>query len=124
MADMTTSNRSWLAIASFVISLFALCTLPLPLIPSSFLGILGSVLGGIALWRIRRNGGENRDRLFAMGGIVMGIVPLISFCITVTLLAREIPRLITLLSTEISQLSAFLSREIPRFLALLSNLFR
>jgi hypothetical protein len=121
---LRTTDRSWLAIVSFVISLFALCTLPLPLIPSSFLGILGSVLGGIALWRIQRNGRENRDRLFAIGGIVMGIVPFISFCIMMTLLAREIPRLITLLSTWISQLSAFLSREIPRIPALLSNLFR
>jgi hypothetical protein len=124
VADLKPTNHSLLAIISFVISLFALCTLPLPLIPSSFLGILGSVLGGIALWRIQRNGGENRDRLFAIGGIVMGIVPFISFCITMTLLAREIPRLITLLSTWISQLSAFLSREIPRIPALLSNLFR
>ena len=71
-----------LAIASFSISLFTLCTLPLPLIPSSLLGILGFVLGGIALWRIQRFGGMNRDRLFAIGGIVLGIVPIISFCIT------------------------------------------
>jgi hypothetical protein len=117
-------NRSWLAIVSFSISLFTLCTLPLPLIPSSLLGILGFVLGGIALWRIQRYGGTYRDRLFAIGGIVMGIIPIISFCITTILLVREIPRWIALLSEKVSQLIDYLSGEIPRWAALLSNLFR
>jgi hypothetical protein len=117
-------RRSWLAIASFSISLITLCTLPLPLIPSSLLGILGSILGGIALWRIQRNGGVNRDRLFAIGGILMGIVPIISFCTTTILLVREIPRWTALLSAKISQVTLYLSGEIPRWEALLSNLFR
>jgi len=118
------SPRSWLAIASFSISLFTLCTLPLPLIPSSLLGILGFVLGGIALWKIQRYGGTNRDRLFAIGGVIMGIVPIISFCITTILLAREIPRWAALLSAKVSQVMVYLSSEIPRWMALLSNLFR
>jgi hypothetical protein len=124
MADVTASYRSWLAIASFSISLFTLCTLPLPLIPSSLLGILGCVLGGIALWRIQRFGGANRDRLLAIGGMVLGFVPIISFCITTILLAREIPRWLALLSAEVSRAMVTLSDEVPRWLALLSNLFR
>jgi hypothetical protein len=113
-----------LAIASFAISLFTLCTLPLPLIPSSLLGILGFVMGGFALWRIQQDGGTNRDRLFAIGGIVLGVVPIISFCITMILLAREIPRWTALLSAKTSQMMVYLSVEIPRWAALLSNLFR
>ena len=124
MVERTDPPRSWLAIASFSISLFTLCTLPLPLIPSSLLGILGFVLGGIALWRIQRFGGTNRDRLFASGGVVLGIVPIISFCITTILLAREIPRWVALLSAEVTQMLDSLPGEITRWAALLSNLFR
>jgi hypothetical protein len=124
ITHQTNPRRSWLAIASFSISIFTLCTLPLPLIPSSLLGILGFVLGGIALWRIQRFGGTNRDRLFAIGGILMGIVPIVSFCITTILLAREIPRWTGILSDKVSQLIVYLSGEIPRWAALLSNLFR
>jgi hypothetical protein len=124
VTEISPPTRSWLAISSFSISLFTLCTLPLPLIPSSLLGILGFVLGGIALWRIQRYGGTNRDRLFAIGGVIMGIVPIISFCITTILLAREIPRWAALLSAKVSQVMDYLSSEIPRWMALLSNLFR
>jgi len=122
--ENVTPSRSWLAIASFVISLFTLCTLPLPLIPSSLLGILGSVLGGIALWKINRSRGRNSDRLFAIGGIVMGVVPVISFCITLTIFVREIPRLITAASRVVTNVTSYLSMEIPKLAALLSNLFR
>jgi uncharacterized membrane protein len=124
ITNQTTPSRSWLAIASITISLFTLCTLPLPLIPSSLLGILGFVLGGIALYRIQRFGGVNRDRLLAIGGMILGIVPIISFCVTVFLLAREIPQWATLLIVKVSQVIAFLSDEITRWVALLPNLFR
>ena len=124
VTEISPPTRSWYAIASFSISLFTLCTLPLPLIPSSLLGILGFVLGGIALWKIQRYGGTNRDRLFAIGGVVMGIVPIISFCITTILLAREIPRWAALLSVKASQVMISLSSEIPRWMGLLPNLFR
>jgi hypothetical protein len=117
-------NRSWLAIASFIISLLALCTLPLPLIPSTLLGILGVFLGGIALWRMRRLGEVNRDHLFAFGGIIIGIVPLVSLCITAIILVREIPHWLDFLSNRYSQLTTILSNEIPKWVALLSNLFR
>ena len=94
------------------------------MIPSSLIGILGVGLGGMALWRIQRSSGTNRDRLFAVGGILMGIVPIISFCITTVLLAREIPRWAALLSAKVSQVVVYLSAEIPRLMTLLSNLFR
>lgn len=121
---MTNPKRSWLAIASFILSLLALCTLPLPLIPSTLLGGIGILLGGVALWRIQKKGGTNRDRLFAIAGIVIGLLPIISLCATLTLLAREIPRLLTFIPRAISDLTSYLSREIPKLVALLSNLFR
>jgi uncharacterized membrane protein len=124
MNENVTPSHSWLAVTSFIISLLALCTLPLPLIPSDLLGGVGLVLGIIALRRIQKKGGTNRDRFIALAGIGLGILPVISFCITVTFLAREIPRLAVLLSEKIAQLIIFLSREIPRLTALLSNLFR
>jgi hypothetical protein len=88
------------------------------------LGIIGFVSGGIALWRIHRFGGTNRDRLFAIGGVALGVIPIVSFCITTILLAREIPHWVALLSSEVSQMWHSLSDVIPRWVALLSNLFR
>jgi hypothetical protein len=117
-------KRSWFAIASVLLSLFALCTLPLPLIPSTLLGVIGMVLGGVALWRINKKGGTNRDRFFAFGGISLGLLPVISLCVTLTFLAREIPRLAAFAPQAISKITSYLSLEIPKMVALLSNLFR
>lgn len=124
VTENSSPPRSWLAFASFSLSLFTLCTLPLPLIPSSLFGILGFVLGVIALWRIQRFGGVNRDRFFAIGGMTLGFVPIISFCVTAVFLAREIPQWIALLSAKVSPVMVSLSGEITRWVALLSNLFR
>jgi hypothetical protein len=124
MTTQSSPKHSWLAIASVILSLFALCTLPLPLIPSTLLGLIGMLLGGLALGRIHKKGGTNRDRLFAIAGIALGVVPIISFCITITLFVREIPRLIDFASREISNVTTYLSVEIPKLAALLSNLFR
>jgi lipopolysaccharide export LptBFGC system permease protein LptF len=98
MIEQSNPNRVWLATASFILSLLGLCTLPLPLISSTLLGVIGSLLGGVALWRIQKNGGTNRDRLFAIAGIIMGLLPIFSLCITLTILVREIPRVAGLLS--------------------------
>jgi hypothetical protein len=117
-------KRSWFAIASVLLSLFALCTLPLPLIPSTLLGVIGMVLGGVALWRINKKGGTNRDRFFAFAGIGLGLLPVISLCFTLTFLAREIPRWAAFAPQAISKITSYLSLEIPKVVALLSNLFR
>jgi hypothetical protein len=124
MNTQSPPSRSWLAIASVLISLFALCTLPLPLIPSTLLGMIGMMLGGVALWRINKKGGTNRDRFFALAGIGLGLLPIISLCVTLTFLAREIPRWAASASQEISNVTSYLSREIPKLVALLSNRFR
>ena len=94
------------------------------MVPSSLLGILAMILGVIALWSIRRHGGENRDRFFAIGGIVIGFVPIISLCITTVLIIREIPRWVEFLSGKWFEFVAFISLESHRLLVLLSNLFR
>jgi len=98
MTEATLPRRSWLALTSFILSLVALCTIPLPVIPSTLLGIVGLLLGLAALWRIRKKGGANRDRFLAFGGIVLGFLPVISLCITLTFLAHEFPRWVALLS--------------------------
>ena len=98
MTEMTNPKRSWLALASFILSLFALCTLPLPLIPSTLLGIIGLLLGVAALWGMQKKGGTNRDWFLAVGGIVIGFLPVVSLCITLTFIVREIPRVAGLLS--------------------------
>ena len=119
-----TSNRGWLAIASFIISLVALCTLPLPLIPSSLMGGVGALVGIIALWMMRRKGGTNQYRFWAIAGIVIGILPIISLCFTIFFIAREIPHGVAFLSDKGSQLVIYISNEVPHLIALLSNLFR
>jgi len=124
MSDQMTPRRSWLAIASFVVSLLALCTLPLPLIPSSLMGGIGSILGVIALWRIQKKSGTNQDRLWAIAGIVIGILPIVSLCFTVFFIAREIPHGMAFLSEKGSRLAIFLSAEFHHLIALLSNMFR
>jgi hypothetical protein len=124
MTAQGTSNRSWLAIASFIISLIALCTLPLPVIPSSLMGGVGTVVGIISLWRIRKKGGTDQDRFWATAGIVIGILPIISLCFTLFFIVQEIPRGIVFLSEKGSQLVNFLSSEFPHLIALLSNVFR
>jgi hypothetical protein len=62
------------------------------------LGGIGSLLGGVALWKIQKNGGTNRDRLIAIAGIIIGLLPIFSLCVMLTILAREIPRVAGLLS--------------------------
>ena len=88
------------------------------------MGGVGAVMGVFALWRIHRNGGTNRDRFIALGGVVVGLLPIVSFCITVTLLARKIPGWVEFLAGEIPQTITYISREVSRLPALLSNLFR
>jgi hypothetical protein len=86
--------------------------------------MVGMLLGGVALWRINKKGGTNQDRFFAVAGIGLGLLPVISLCVTLTFLAREIPRLAASASREFSNVTSYLSREIPKLVALLSNLFR
>mgnify|MGYP000542087181 CR=1 FL=1 len=88
------------------------------------MGGVGAVMGVVALWRIHRKGGTISDRFIALGGVVMGLLPIVSFCITVTLLARKIPGWVEFLAGEIPQTITYISREVSRLPALLSNLFR
>jgi thiol:disulfide interchange protein len=75
VADQRTAGgrRNGRAVAAFVISLIAVPATLLGLLPGLILGVVGIVLGAIALSEIRRRG--MRGAGFAIAAIVLGALP-------------------------------------------------
>jgi hypothetical protein len=77
VADQRTADgrRSGRAVAAFVISLIAVPATFLGLLPGLILGIVGIVIGAVALSEIRRRG--MRGKGFAIAALVLGTLPLV-----------------------------------------------
>jgi hypothetical protein len=74
------SKVNRLALASFVLGITGVMTVPIPIIPSCVVGWIGVLFGFIALWQIRKWGGRSWDLVFAFLGILTGLLPMAGWC--------------------------------------------
>ena len=75
-------GTSKMAIASLVASLLALCT---AFVGAGFLGIVGVILGHIALSQIHKSNGFQTGRGLAIAGLILGYLEVAGFVVIVLL---------------------------------------
>lgn len=77
---MPAEKTSAWAIAGLILGIFGICSLPIPFIPSFCLGGLAIFAAALALRGWRTSSWKNR--LLALSGLALGIVPWVGWALT------------------------------------------
>ncbi|GAB4482733.1 MAG: hypothetical protein OHK0031_05480 [Anaerolineales bacterium] len=78
---MPAEKASAWAIAALILGILGVCTIPIPFVPSFCVGGLGIFAGALALRSWRSDSWKNR--LLALSGILLGLIPWLGWALTI-----------------------------------------